>query len=519
MGGAKGQSYLKNAVILTATGLLLRFAGMFFRVWVAGRIGPEGMGLYQLIFTLYTLSVNLATAGISVTATRLVAEELSANRPGGALGVLRRVLALSFGLGCAAAGLQALLAAPAARYWLGDARAARSLRLLAPSLPFMAMAAALRGYFLARRRVEPNAVSQMFEQAVRICVVMALLPAAAGRGIEAACAAVVVGNTVSETLSCLGMFWFYRRDRRAAYPAARPALPRGAMGRLWAILLPVEGSRCMASALQTAENMLVPACLLPFLASREQAVAQYGALKGMAMPVLFFPFSFLSALATLLMPEITEAHIQGRARALERLIGRMLRLTCIGSILMAGLFTLYGPALGRLLYGSEEVGRYLRVLGPAMPFMYLESMVDGVLKGMGEQLATFRYAMWDSVLRIAGVLALLPRFGMAGFLAVMLASNAFTCILNTRRMLRAAGMRGHWLRWAAGPCLALAVALFLGHTAALRLAAGRGDLALLVCGAAGTGLAYLLLLWPFGLGDELRGLLAGRKEAGRAQKA
>ena len=59
------------------------------------------------------------------------------------------------------------------------------------------------------------------------------------------------------------------------------------------------------------------------------------------MPVLFFPFSFLSALATLLMPEITEAHIQGRARALERLIGRMLRLTCIGSILMAGLFTLY----------------------------------------------------------------------------------------------------------------------------------------------------------------------------------
>lgn len=83
MGGAKGQSYLKNAVILTATGLLLRFAGMFFRVWVAGCIGPEGMGLYQLIFTLYTLSVNLATAGISVTATRLVAEELSANRPGG----------------------------------------------------------------------------------------------------------------------------------------------------------------------------------------------------------------------------------------------------------------------------------------------------------------------------------------------------------------------------------------------------------------------------------------------------
>lgn len=511
---AEGQSYLKNAVILTATGLLLRVAGMFFRVWIAGQIGAEGMGLYQLIFTLYTLSVNLATAGISVTATRLVAEELSAGRPGGALGMLRRVLLLAGGLGLGAAALQAVLAGPAARYWLGDARAALSLRLLAPSLPFMAMAAALRGYFLARRRVGPNAYSQMFEQAVRILAVMAVLPAALPYGIEYACAAVVLGNTLSETLSCLWMFLAWRRDRRAAFAGRRAALPAGAMGRLWAILLPVEGSRCLSSALQAAENMLVPACLLPFLASRELAVSQYGALKGMAMPVLFFPFSFLSALATLLMPEITEAHIQGRAQALERLIGRMMHLTGIASVLAAGLFTLYGPELGRLLYGSEEVGLYLRVLGPVMPCMYLESMVDGVLKGMGEQMATFRFSMWDSVLRIAGVILLLPRYGMAGFLAVMLCSNCFTCALNCRRMLSAAGMRGNWLAWAAQPCGAAAAALFLGHTAARRLAGGRGDLAMLLCGGLAAGLGYLALLWPFGLGQEVRGLLAGRKKAG-----
>ncbi len=505
MDGAKGQSYLKNAAILTITGLLLRFAGMFFRIYIAGQIGPEGMGLYQLIFTLYTLSVSLATAGISVAATRLVAEELSAGRPGGALGVLRRGLGLACLLGCAAAALQCLLAGPAAKYWLGDVRAALPLRLLSPSLPFMAMAAALRGYFLARRRTWPNAFSQMFEQAARILAVMLIIRPAAAMGIEYACAAVVLGNTLSETLSCLWMFWFYRRDRRAAFPLQKRSLPKDAMGRLWAILLPVEGSRCLASALQAAENMLVPACLLPFLASREAALSQYGALKGMAMPVLFFPFSFLSALATLLMPEITEAHIQGRSGALERLIGRMVYLTGVGSILAAGLFTLYAPALGRLLYGSEEVGFYLRVLGPVTPFMYLESMVDGVLKGMGEQMATFRYSVWDSALRIAGVILLLPRFGMPGFLGVMVFSNCFTCALNCRRMLAAANMRGHWLRWAVQPALALLAALYLGHTAALRAAAG-GEIAVLAAGALATSLAYAALLWPFGLGSQLRGL-------------
>ena len=80
---------------------------------------------------------------------------------------------------------------------------------------------------------------------------------------------------------------------------------------------------------------------------------------------------------------------------------------------------MWGEPLALLLYHSQEAGFYLRVLGPAMPLMYLESMVDGAMKGMGEQKAVFRYSLWDAVLRIAGVLLLLPRWGMKGFLWVI----------------------------------------------------------------------------------------------------
>ena len=37
------QSYLKNAAILTATGLVLRAAGMFFRVYLAARIDRKSV--------------------------------------------------------------------------------------------------------------------------------------------------------------------------------------------------------------------------------------------------------------------------------------------------------------------------------------------------------------------------------------------------------------------------------------------------------------------------------------------
>ena len=153
----------------------------------------------------------------------------------------------------------------------------------------------------------------------------------------------------------------------------------------------------LSSALHTAENMLVPACLAVYLGAsggRTAALEQYGTLKGMALPLLNFPFGLLGSLAVLLMPEITQAHIEGQTARLNALLDRMLRLTGYFSMLAGTLFWVWGRPLAQLLYHSPEAGFYLETLAPAMPLMYLESMVDGAMKGIGEQKAAFRYSVW-----------------------------------------------------------------------------------------------------------------------------
>ncbi|KUE77344.1 hypothetical protein ASJ35_03460 [Ruthenibacterium lactatiformans] len=285
------QSYLKNAAILTGTGLLLRAAGMFFRIYIAARIGAEGMGLYQLIYTVYTMAVTLATAGLSVAATRLSAELLATDDPANVRAAMRRTLALGLGLGAAAAALLFTGAGLAADWWLEDARAALSLRILAPSLPFMAVSACLRGFFMARRKVGPNSRAQIFEQVVRIGVVALLIDSAVPQGIGTACAAVVVGNTVSEAASWVYMEWCYRRELRdVPRNAKRPV--QGLGRQLWDIIAPIAANQYMTSVLRTVENVMVPGCLAVYTLSRETALSQYGALKGMAMPVIFFRFHF-----------------------------------------------------------------------------------------------------------------------------------------------------------------------------------------------------------------------------------
>ena len=518
------QNYFKNAALLTGSDVVLRLAGMGLRIWLANALGGAGMGLYQLVLAVYGLFVTLATAGISVAATRLLTEELSRDKAA-ARGMLVRLVLVGLGLGGLAMVAQLATAGLAAKWWLGDIRAAAALRTSALGLPWMAVSAVLRGFFLARRRVEPNVLSQLAEQTVRIAAVIWALSRTQGWPDGSRCALVLAATALSEAVSTALMGLFYRREAAGCFGSTAPRPPREVSRRLWEILWPVEGGRALSSALHTAENMLVPACLAVYLAAsggRTAALEQYGTLKGMALPLLNFPFGLLGSLAVLLMPEITQAHIEGQTARLNALLDRMLRLTGYFSALAGTLFWVWGRPLAQLLYHSPEAGFYLETLAPAMPLMYLESMVDGAMKGVGEQKAAFRYSVWDSILRIGGVVALLPRFGMKGFLAVILLSSLYTCAANTGHLLFSSGTQHAFRRWLGAPALAAVLAAAAGMALRKLLADGFAarlplQLAALGVGGCATTGVFLLAAWPLGLGEEAAALWAAHRP-GRPKK-
>ena len=123
------QSYFKNAALLTGSDVVLRLAGMGLRIWLANALGGAGMGLYQLVLAVYGLFVTLATAGISVAAAPLLTEELSRDKAA-ARGMLVRLVLAGLTLGGLAMVAQLATAGLAAKWWLGDVRAAADVKAL-----------------------------------------------------------------------------------------------------------------------------------------------------------------------------------------------------------------------------------------------------------------------------------------------------------------------------------------------------------------------------------------------------
>ena len=206
-----------NTALLTASSLLMQGIAMAFQVWLAGRIGPAGIGLYQLVLSVTGLCATFAISGIRFASTRLVAEELGLENPGGVRAAMGRCLGYGTLFGFAAAMILWELAEPIGFLWIGDARTVRSLRISALSMPCISLCSSMSGYFTACGRVWKPTLIHLIEQLSGIALVAFFLAQVPAGDIEKSCAAVTLGRAAADVLSLVLMALAYLFDRRGHY--------------------------------------------------------------------------------------------------------------------------------------------------------------------------------------------------------------------------------------------------------------------------------------------------------------
>ena len=162
----RNDSILGGALLLTAANLLLRLISIVFQVFLSAQIGAAGLGLLQLVSTIGVFAMLVGTSGVRVAAMYLSAEEFGHRRPSGVKEAMRTCLRWGLLISSAAGLLLFALSGFFAVRWLGDVRAASSLRIMGVLLPFSCLCGIMTGYFTACSRIRQLVVIEIAERLV-----------------------------------------------------------------------------------------------------------------------------------------------------------------------------------------------------------------------------------------------------------------------------------------------------------------------------------------------------------------
>ncbi len=440
-----------NAAIMTGSALLSRTLGMGFRVYMSNTIGANGIGLYQLICSIYFFCVTFATSGITLIATRTVTECFARGEASRGRRYTTLCLYSALTLSLVTAAVLYVFAYPICETILGDVRAVLSLRVMSLGLPFLAISACFRGYFYARRKAYITASEQLLEQIAEIVIFAALAGSLAPLGIEYACCAVAIGATGAEVLSFIYTFYLYRRDVRKI--KCRICASSGFFRKAASIGVPVTLSSTVRTGLSAAENVLIPRGLNGYGHSVNDSLSKYGIIAGMAMPLLTFPSAFLLSFSTLMIPELADAAATVRKNSIRHMTEKVLRFAFLFSAPAAAVFFFFADSIGKMLFNENEVITYIRVLAPIVPLFYLDSVIDGMLKGLNEQLHYLTYNIIDSAFRVAMITLLLPIFGIKGLIIVYFASGILNTGLSLMRLIKVSEVDFNIFGWVVKPLI------------------------------------------------------------------
>ena len=377
-------SALYSASVLTMSGLALQVLGFLYRILISRMTDAEGMGVYQLIFPFYSVIIaGSLLSGLTVAVTQLAAQCHVFGDWKGIGQLMRRCLCIFFCLFAVIAAVTLLFADFWAGTVLGDIRTKGAILLLLPCLLFTGVENSRQGSsrrmapcllpcllftgventikacFFGVKQVRPPITSELLEQTVRIAAVAVLLFTFRPSDPSMVAALIVCGMIVSEICSAVCLTLFYRRhihghqftpEPRHALPSGRSPSSHGLFRSICVIALPVAASAILNNFLSSADTVLIPKRLAVSGLGQDGALAAFGTMFGMTLPLVSLPTMFMGPLCNVLTPRLAESMALGNLEDVRRKISKALHLTGLMIFPATALLLPLGGILGEWLF-------------------------------------------------------------------------------------------------------------------------------------------------------------------------
>ena len=421
--------FLINGSILTLTALFTRSISMVFNLYVSNKIGSEAVGVFSLVMSVYMFFITLATSGLSLACTYLVSQQFAKENYLEGLKAVRSCNLFAIFLGIGSSIILILLSPIISTIWLNNKVSPIPFYLIGIGLPCIAISSVINGYFSAVRKAYKSAISQTLELGVKIIISIILLQYFSLNSVETVCICLILADVISEVFSCTFLFILYKIDKNFFNKRAK-ITGISYKRKILNITLPVSITSYIRSGLSTLKEFIVPNRLVLFGLPYAIALSEYGRITGMAMPVIMFPTVFIFSFSSLIIPEFSSLLAKGYKKRIINVSHKIFAIATIFSIIVAVICFVFANNLSLAIFQNLEPAKYIKMLSPLIVLMYIDNIIDNMLKGLNRQFKVMLCNIADLVITISLLYFLLPILGISGFIISMYVSEIFNFTIS-----------------------------------------------------------------------------------------
>lgn len=474
--------FIRDTVLLTIMQLFLDSAALVLNVFITRRLGASGTGILALTGSFLGLAGIIAGGNSFLCTSRLISEELG--RGGDPDGVLRHGIKLCLIMSTAVSAVLFILAEPfSVRFFHGKAMA-RAIRLMPFALISGAVTGCFKGWLNACRRSSAAAVGDVLEFLIRSAVIVVMTLAGdtsdEGRISAVMIAGIIAGNIFALIYASAAYFRFRKRGNSKVKMTFR---------RYAALSFPIMGGGILTASLSSTNDALIPICLRQYGDSVKDALSSFGLFEAIVIPTLFFPSVVLCSIAGMVVSETARAAGAGDCARIKRLAERLTEATMAYAVFAASVLMRFGRPIGELLGGGETAGNLITAISPVVPFIYMEIILEAMIKGMGQQAFSSLNYLAEYAVRIAIVLIFVSRMGFAGIAASYYASNIIGNCCRFVKLKFCTGMKADIFRLVIMPVMYSF--LTMGTTELILRKTG-------ICGESAVNMLIFSVVWGIG---------------------
>ena len=428
--------FIFNTSFLIITSLIFRGIDIYFTAYISKKIGSEMLGIFNLVMSVYLFGITLATSGINLAVTRIVSEELALDNPGGVKKVMKKCLYITLITSISTSLI----------FWVNtDFIIAKCLHnkvkpqvvhLFCLALPLISMSSALSGYFAGVRRIYKNAIGQFIEHVSKVIVTAFIINIYLPAGLEYSCFALILGDLISEIISFTYIYIVYTFDKRKYSGSPELAKENNYTHRLLRISVPIAITSYIRSGLSTFKQLIIPSSLEKSGINCSESLSKYGIINGMALPIIMFPDILVKSFANLLVPEFARYHAKKDYKRTKQITTILLFLIGGASSALTVLLFVFSDTLALTLYKDISVSHYIKILAPLATFIYVDTVVDSILRGLDAQVGVMIINILDLAISTSFIYFCVPKLGLTGYLISIYMSEILNFTVSTIQLIK-----------------------------------------------------------------------------------